>query len=137
MEIKENDLLCDVSNETQYNDDEVTISNLKRVEDTMKIVIQSKNSNHPMELSDSKDMAVRILDQMPSTLGDRSIVCLDVNAFLAVFIALKTECVYSPFTHHRLVRVTKCSWKELKAREAHMLCSIGWNLYKGALKSDE
>lgn len=109
---------------------------LMRVDLALNAVVTTKSCIHPMELLDSKSMAVRILDQMPPQMNNGG-TSIDVDAFVSIFISLKTECVYSPLTHHRLVRITKRTWKYLKSREAEILCSIGWNLYKGALESVE
>lgn len=74
------------------------------------------------ELMAGHAMAMRILDRLP-----------DADAFVAVFISLKTECVFSPLTHGLLVRLASVDWKTLQEREISVLRRMDWRLYDGAL----
>lgn len=74
------------------------------------------------ELMDAHAMALRIMDRLP-----------DADVYVAVFIALKAECVYSPFSHTMLVRFTGADWKALQRCEVAILRGIDWRLYGGAL----
>lgn len=78
------------------------------------------------ELMSSHAMAVRILQMLP-----------DADAHVAVFIALKAECIYSPLTHRILVRLTGVDWKTLQEREVSILRGVDWRLYNGALAIHE
>lgn len=91
---------------------------------------------HPGEHADAKAMAVRVLMRLPAG-GQVMPSDVDIDGYIAVFIALKTECVYSPMSHRLLTRMTGLKWRELKAREAYMLCAVGWRLYAGALMGEE
>lgn len=102
----------------------------------MNVLCNREQSILPGELHDSRAMAIRILEklaslsrQQPSEQSDR----IDVEAHVAVFIALKTECVHSPMSKTRLARLTGLKWRELRVCESHMLGEINWRLYEGAL----
>lgn len=111
-----------------------------RVQEVLTAVLHHRrNSIQSGELQDARAMALRIIQGLrergPTPLPGPGQP--DIVAHLAVFVALKTECVYSPMSHHRLVRLTGLTWRELKAREALMLCTIRWRLYAGALPCKE
>lgn len=74
------------------------------------------------ELVAAHAMSVRILTRLPH-----------VDANVAAFISLKTECVRSPLTHAALVRLSGLSRETLNAREVAVLRGMDWRLYEGAL----
>lgn len=74
-------------------------------------------------------MAIRILDRLQPERRAAG----DVDALVAVFISLKTECVSSPMSHTTLIRLTGLPWPDLETRELEILTRIGWRLYEGAL----
>lgn len=89
-----------------------------------------------VELFAAHAMAVRILDRLCPPCPRIDLVDdanVDIDANVAVFIAFKTECVYSPMNHRTLVRLTGLCWAHLQAREVEILRSIDWKLYDGAL----
>lgn len=86
------------------------------------------------ELQSARAMAVRILDLLEGqTIDDSS----DVVAMMAVFIALKTECIYSPMTMDRLLKYTRMSLVRLNKLERDVLHAIDWRLYGGGVLPEE
>lgn len=74
-------------------------------------------------------MAVRILNRLRSlSINDHV-----VDAQIALFIALKTECIVSPMDHSCLVAISGVTWDSLQEREIQILTDISWRLYEGAL----
>lgn len=104
----------------------MTKRSLTRIDVVLAAVMAETSASliHLSEVMASHAMAVRILDRLP-----------EADAYVALFIALKTECVHSPLTHRILVRLTGESWKALQEHEVEILRDMDWRLYEGALTS--
>lgn len=107
----------------------------EKVDDVMtKVMVNFRKSVQRGELAAAHAMAVRILVMMNNVQTNMSINDTVLSAHVALFIALKTECIATPMPHQSLERLTGLSWASLQAIEAKMLCDVGWKLYDGALE---
>lgn len=79
-------------------------------------------------------MAVRVLRMLSDVTSlRRSQPGPLLDASIALFIGLKTECVCSPMTSEMLESITDTRWSVLQVIEMDILCDVRWKLYDGAL----
>lgn len=104
-----------------------------------KVITRHFRTKHEVscgEIRDSTAMALRILrklDMLGVRLSDGE-DGLVIDTFVALFIALKAECVYSPLTRDRLSVFTRVEWAALETREAQVLEAVSWRLYEGVIR---